>query len=110
MEHVVLSNLGQLAEIIKKSNHKPVLIFKHSTRCGISRSVRSKFESDLNEVENVIYCYLDILSNRSISNEISEMFEVEHQSPQLIVIKGGIAVANFSHYDIVTKFYIKDYM
>ena len=41
--------------------------------------------------------YLDILNYRAISNAIAERFEVQHQSPQLIVIKEGKAIAHASH-------------
>ncbi|EDM43536.1 hypothetical protein SCB49_00765, partial [unidentified eubacterium SCB49] len=41
--------------------------------------------------------YLDLLSNRTISDEVGFTFQVLHQSPQLIVIKDGVAVAHASH-------------
>ncbi|MFT4942631.1 MAG: bacillithiol system protein YtxJ, partial [Flavobacteriales bacterium] len=44
--------------------------------------------------------FLDLLSNRNISNEIGSEFQVFHQSPQLIVIKNGEAVYHASHNDI----------
>ena len=47
-----LSDLGQLNEMVAESNHKPVLIFKHSTRCGVSRMVLKQFENEFNLQEN----------------------------------------------------------
>jgi bacillithiol system protein YtxJ len=46
--------------------------------------------------------YLDLLSFRNISDEVGYAFQVMHQSPQLLVIKNGVAVANASHYEITT--------
>ena len=37
-----------ISKLIEASNNKPQLIFKHSTRCGVSRMVLKQFESDFN--------------------------------------------------------------
>ena len=100
MNWIQLSDLGQLNEIIDLSTSKPVLIFKHSTRCSISRMALKQFENEFDLDEKVTPYFLDLLENRSISNEISSRFNVEHQSPQLILIKDGKAVYNVSHSDI----------
>ncbi|GAB4158308.1 MAG: hypothetical protein Tsb0033_11290 [Winogradskyella sp.] len=41
--------------------------------------------------------YLDLLSYRDVSNEVGYKFQVMHQSPQLLVIRNGVAVAHASH-------------
>ena len=41
--------------------------------------------------------YLDLLNYRDVSNEIGYKFQVMHQSPQLLIIKNGTAVAHASH-------------
>ncbi len=96
-----LSRIEQLDEIAKETATTSVL-FKHSTRCGISSSVLKQFErknGDLNEGIN--YYYLDLLNHRDISAAIADNFNVIHQSPQIIVVKEGTVVAHDSHYDIV---------
>ena len=40
-----LTDLEQLNEIVSLSNDKPVVIFKHSTRCSISRMALKQFEN-----------------------------------------------------------------
>ena len=95
-----LTNLGQLNEITAASVEKPIVIFKHSTRCGVSRMVLRQFENEFNREEAIIPYFLDLLEHRDISNAIAERFGVVHQSPQLIVIKDGKAVYNTSHSDI----------
>ena len=95
-----LTNLGQLNEIMDASAEKPVLIFKHSTRCGVSRMVLRQFESEFDTEEKITPYFLDLLEHRNISNEIANRFGVVHQSPQLIVVKDGKAVYNTSHSDI----------
>jgi bacillithiol system protein YtxJ len=96
-----LTDLKQLDAIQDESSEKPVFIFKHSTRCGISRMVLKNFESRYDLADGEIKPYfLDLLSYRNISNEIAQRFGVMHQSPQLILIKDGQCRYTASHSDI----------
>ena len=96
-----LTDLKQLDEIIAESEDTPVIIFKHSTRCSISRMALKNIEREYNiEIGNAKAYFLDLLEHRNISNEIALRFEVVHQSPQLILIKNGKAVYTTSHSDI----------
>ena len=98
---ITLTDLSQLEEIKKESKNFPVFIFKHSTRCGISRMVIKQFEGLFQENHtNIKVYYLDLLNYREISNEIAAQFEVQHQSPQLIILKNKTVVEHTSHYDI----------
>lgn len=98
---IPLTDLNQLNEISMASNEKPMVIFKHSTRCSISRMALKQFENEyaLTDDEVTIY-FLDLLSFRDISNAIATRFQVEHQSPQLILIKEEKVIYNASHSDI----------
>lgn len=95
-----LTDLVQLKEIIAISNEKPVAIFKHSTRCSVSRMALKQFENEFNSSDKVTPYFLDLIAHRDISNEIANRFGVTHQSPQLILIKNGKAIYNVSHSDI----------
>lgn len=92
----------QLKEIITESADNNILIFKHSTRCNISRSTLDRLERNWKdaEVPNVKPYFLDLLSYREISNTIAEQFQVEHQSPQVLIIRHGKAIYDNSHYGI----------
>jgi len=95
---ILLNSIKQLDEIRFKSRTKTQLIFKHSTRCGISRMVMNQFTKDYGFSKNDFdLYYLDILNFRDISNEIAKAFEVWHESPQLLIIKNGVVVAYESH-------------
>ena len=95
---VPLNDKTQLSEIINISSDKPILIFKHSTRCGISRMVLKNFESgyDIPETEMNLY-FLDLLNYRALSQDIATKFNVMHQSPQVLVIKNGEVIYHDSH-------------
>jgi bacillithiol system protein YtxJ len=94
----ILVDLGQLNEIIELSNQKLVLIFKHSTRCSISRFALKNFENEYDFSEEKLQPYLlDLMEYRAISNEITNRFDVMHQSPQILLIKEGKCVYDDSH-------------
>jgi bacillithiol system protein YtxJ len=96
-----LTSLDQLNQIVEESNSTSVLIFKHSTRCSISKMVLSGFERNYNIAPDKLKCYyLDLLSYREISNAIAEKFNVYHQSPQVLLIKDGKCVYDESHESI----------
>lgn len=100
IDWIELNDLGQLNEISSLSSEKPVAIFKHSTRCSISRMALKQFENEFNSSDKVTLYFLDLISHRDVSNEIASRFGVAHQSPQLILIKDGKAVYNVSHNEI----------
>jgi len=98
---VALNEMSQLADIISLSNSKAVLIFKHSTRCGISRMVLKNFENEYNLPDSEIELYfLDLIKNRDLSNEITIKFNVTHQSPQVLVIYKKQVIYHDSHNQI----------
>lgn len=99
-----LQDLNQLNEIIQVSTTKPVLIFKHSTTCSISRMAFKNFENEFDQISKIEIYYLDLLNFRAISNEIATRFGVVHQSPQVILIKDGVSVYDASHENIDAKF------
>ena len=108
MPWVALTTIEQLDEIAVSSNKKTQLIFKHSTRCGISRMVIKEFTAsyNLSEEEATVF-YLDLLNYREVSNAISEKFQVLHQSPQLLIIKAGKVIAHDSH-SAINEIILKD--
>ena len=97
-----ITSIAELDALSEASQSETVLIFKHSTRCGISKMVLRQFEKALNVAdEKVTVYYLDLLNYRELSNEIAAKFQVFHQSPQLLVLKNGVVVGHASHYSIL---------
>jgi bacillithiol system protein YtxJ len=93
-----LDKMEQFDEIDEISQTKPVVLFKHSTRCSISRMALKQFDAEFNYPEEKIDWYLlDLLNHRDLSNEIANRYNVVHQSPQIVVIRNGKAVFNESH-------------
>jgi bacillithiol system protein YtxJ len=95
---IALNNLEQLDAILDKSKTKTQVVFKHSTRCGISRMVMNQFVEAYQLTENDLdLYYLDLLSYREVSNEVGYKFQVMHESPQILVVKNEVVVSHASH-------------
>ena len=97
---IPLQLMGQLDEIIALSKEKPVLIFKHSTRCSIRRFALKQFENEFDLQNQIDAYFLDLLEFRDISNEIASRFGIMHKSPQFLLIKEGKVLYDASHSDI----------
>ncbi|MBX2906573.1 MAG: bacillithiol system redox-active protein YtxJ [Taibaiella sp.] len=101
MNWIELTSEEQLAEIKETSNVKPVVVFKHSTRCSLS--IMAKNRLDKMEPDGAAdYFYLDLLRFRNLSNKIAEDFSVHHESPQVLLIKNGECIYEESHNGIMT--------
>ncbi len=92
-----IEELNTIQNLSKEDFIKGVLIFKHSTRCSISSMALNRLESKWNDDKQIPTYYLDLLSFREISNEIANMYSVEHASPQVLLIKNGKCFYHASH-------------
>lgn len=99
MNWTPLESIEQLNAIRDASSQVPQVIFKHSTRCSISSMALNRLEREL-APENAVFYYLDLLKYRSVSNAVAEMFQVHHESPQVLVIKNGTCIYDESQYGI----------
>ena len=59
-----------------------------------------QFENEFDLTDKVTPYFLDLIAHRDISNDIASRFGVMHQSPQLLLIKGGKSIYDVSHSDI----------
>ena len=99
-----LESIDQLHNLIKNSSKKTKVIFKHSTRCGISRMALNSFERNYEQKdENATYYLLDLLNHRDVSAAIAQELNVDHQSPQVIVLKDELVLHTESHHGIDIK-------
>ena len=85
-----------LEDIKSRSAEKPQVIFKHSTRCSISSMAKSRLER-ATAPEGIEFNYLDLIAHRNVSAKIAEVFDVEHASPQVLIIKDGTCIYDESH-------------
>ncbi|SFU07542.1 bacillithiol system protein YtxJ [Algoriphagus locisalis] len=97
-----LTEAGQIQEIKALSAEKPVLIFKHSTRCSISSMSLDRLTRKWTDIDNekLTPYFLDLIARRDLSDLVAREFGVPHESPQVLLIKNGEAIYDNSHFGI----------
>jgi bacillithiol system protein YtxJ len=99
-----LKTSAEVQTLIQKSHVAPVVIFKHSTRCGASAIVKRRLEEDWDLGSEEVDAYLlDLIAQRDLSNEVATTFGVRHESPQILVIQDGRSIFDASHGGVSAK-------
>lgn len=99
MNYTEIIDIEQWQQILAKSNENPVVVLKHSTTCPISAAAYREFTSEA--LQNAYL--VKVIEHREVSNEIAKDLQVQHASPQVIVIKDGQATWQATHYHVTAK-------
>jgi bacillithiol system protein YtxJ len=96
-----LEDESQFSDLLKSSFTRPIILFKHSTRCSISSMVFHRIGSIKQDCDRVPETYfLDLLRHRHISNMVADNLGVYHESPQVLLLSNGECVYEASHNEI----------
>ncbi|HLW30579.1 MAG TPA: bacillithiol system redox-active protein YtxJ [Brumimicrobium sp.] len=98
-----ITTTDELEHALGETEEVSGLFFKHSTRCNISAMALNSFESQWEENEKCKLYFIDLIAHRDVSNKISELTGVEHQSPQVVLVKNKEAVYDVSHNGISAR-------
>lgn len=96
MNWLPLTSLEGLDNLVQQSFTEQIGIFKHSTRCSISRMIKDRVERGVPDHHMPTY-YLDLLEHRDVSNAVAARFKVQHESPQLLILRNGVCSSHASH-------------
>ena len=77
----------------------PVFIYKHSTRCSVSLFAMKRLQFVKSHSEET-WVYLDVVAQRPLSLALAEELNIQHESPQLILIADGKVLAHGSHQQV----------
>ncbi|GAB6990540.1 bacillithiol system redox-active protein YtxJ [Paenibacillus pini] len=99
-----LTTSEQLHTALEASKDKPLLLFKHSTRCPISAGAYQEVMSYLKDQPNeaVEYGLIHVVEDRPVSLEVADLIGVQHQSPQVILIRNQKPIWHTSHSNITS--------
>ena len=89
-----ISNDAQYQTVIKS---KVAILFKHSTSCFLSENAYREVRSFAESHPEVPVYLIKVIEHRELSDRLAEFFQIRHESPQIIVIRNGLAERNFSH-------------
>ena len=99
MKWINITDINQINSIKEASGYS--VIFKHSTRCSVSSMAKRSFEGEWEVIPKEAKLYfLDLIAHRAISAAIADVFQVHHESPQMLLIKDGDCILDSSHSDI----------
>lgn len=96
MNWQILTTAEQLDEILKESEIRPQLIYKHSTRCSISSVVKNRLERS-ETPSGIDFHYLDLIKYRAVSNKIADDLSIVHESPQVLLINKRKCIYSQTH-------------
>ena len=92
---IEVNSVETLERLFDKSHERPIVLFKHSTTCGISAGVLREVSSVDGDIHMIV-----MQTHRPLAQAIADRTGIRHESPQAIVISGGRPVYHASHYDI----------
>lgn len=92
---VEIKDLESLERFISEAGDSPAIVFKHSNTCGISARVYR----EMAQVERPVGIVV-VQQARDVSDEISRRYEIEHETPQALLVRGDKVVWSASHYAI----------
>ncbi len=95
-----LTTRAALDAVVDASHTAPVILFKHSQTCGSSLMARMLL--DEGEVPAVVHEVV-VQQHRDVSNAIADRFGVRHESPQVLVVAGGVATWHGSHAGVTPR-------
>jgi bacillithiol system protein YtxJ len=92
-----ISSMADLDGALAASASSPVFIFKHSTACGASQHAFEQVEKYELDSEHLPVYLIKVIEVRPVSNAIAERLDIQHKSPQLILVDSGKAAWSASH-------------
>lgn len=78
------------------------LLYKHSTRCGVSLDASMELDGFVAAHPEVMAWQVDVLRQRALSQDFARLLDIPHQSPQVILLRGGRPIWHTSHQRITS--------
>lgn len=96
-------SIENLEDVLGQSEEKSVLLFKWSADCKLSKFAKYEIDKFCKKNLNVPVYMIKVQEEQSLSARIAEKLALEHQSPQVIILKSGKAQHHFNHFDILEE-------
>jgi bacillithiol system protein YtxJ len=76
------------------------VLLKHGATCPVSAHAREELSTFAASHPDVTVCALEVTAHGDLSKYAAERLGVEHESPQVILIRGGQAAWHSEHFAI----------
>lgn len=95
-----MSNNFSISQLKSQQLPENCQVFKHSTQCPVSAAALAAVEH--HNWRAPVY-QVNVIEQRSLSNWISFLLNVQHESPQLIFVRNGVVTAVLNHGEIAEE-------
>lgn len=92
-----LRDATELDEVLRAPR---VVLYKHSSRCGISTMALLEVRHFAATHPDVPVYQIDVVAQRPLARTIADRLSVKHASPQAILVRSGEATWHASHFGI----------
>ncbi len=97
-----LTDVAGLDDLLTRSHDAPVVLFLHDFSCPISARAHREMQRLPDEARAAI-TLVDVGQAHAVKRAVEERTGVRHESPQVILLRGGAAVWDASHFAITAK-------
>ena len=94
-QFIEIASLTSLDDFVAKLDGAPGVLFKHSDSCGVSARAYSEMSRLPYPIGLVV-----VQNARSVSDEIEKRWQVSHETPQVLIVRGGTVLWNASHFQV----------
>lgn len=85
------------AELEEALSGGMVVLYKHSPWCGLSTTARHEVFFFAEGNPDIPVYQVDVIHQRALSQKIEQLMQIEHESPQVILVRAGQPVSWASH-------------
>ncbi|MFN0098711.1 MAG: bacillithiol system redox-active protein YtxJ [Gemmatimonadaceae bacterium] len=82
------------------TSDRATIVFKHSPYCVISTHAATEVARFMLDAPDARVKLVDVIAQRPLSQQLAGTFRVPHASPQVLLVRGGIAHWHRSHSQI----------
>lgn len=92
---IEIETVQALDEFLSQANGAAAVLFKHSNTCGVS----ARAYAEMSKMREPV-ALITVQSARPVSDEIEKRWNLDHESPQVLIIRDGQMVWDASHFQV----------
>jgi bacillithiol system protein YtxJ len=97
-----LTNQDTLEVAIERSREEPIVLYKHSNRCGVSSAAQERLR-ELSSPEDPVIYRITVQNEGDLSDRIAERLDIRHETPQVIILDDEQPVFSASHTNVTAE-------
>lgn len=100
-----IESINALEALMQASHQQTVMFFKHSNACPVSSRAFGEFRKYLETAapSDVQHGLIVVQTARAVSNKLEELTGIQHESPQVIIVRDGKPVWEESHFRLKSE-------